>query len=234
MKDVAGRLAAVNLEIESACRSSGRRRDAVRLIAVSKFHPDADIQAAIRAGQMDFGENYVQEALAKQAVISAGESAPRWHMIGHVQSRKARDVAGKFEMIHTLDSIKLANALQKHIDGNVQKVLIEVNASGEKQKSGIRPEDAQELARHVLERCPGLDLRGLMCMAPVYDAGELARPHFARLRRLRDALEHDLGVRLPELSMGMSGDFGAAIAEGATMVRIGTAIFGARPLKRPE
>lgn len=219
--------------LDAACAAAGRGRDDVVLIAVSKLHPAADVAAVARAGQLDFGENYVQEALQKREEL-AGEPAcrnVRWHMIGHVQSRKAAQVAGAFALIHTLDSRKLADGLERRLAvlEARQPVLMEVNVAAEPQKSGIMAEDLPALADYIVESCPHLELRGLMCLPPVFDAGEAARPHFARLRVLCEELRARLGLPLPELSMGMSGDFEAAVAEGATLVRIGTDIFGPRP-----
>lgn len=227
------RYARVLERLDAACAAAGRGRDDVVLIAVSKLHPAADVAAVARAGQLDFGENYVQEALQKREEL-AGEPAcrnVRWHMIGHVQSRKAAQVAGAFALIHTLDSRKLADGLERRLAvlEARQPVLMEVNVAAELQKSGIMAEDLPALADYIVESCPHLELRGLMCLPPVFDAGEAARPHFARLRVLCEELRARLGLPLPELSMGMSGDFEAAVAEGATMVRIGTDIFGPRP-----
>lgn len=227
------RYARVLERLDAACAAAGRGRDDVGLIAVSKLHPAADVAAVARAGQLDFGENYVQEALQKREEL-AGEPAcrnVRWHMIGHVQSRKAAQVAGAFALIHTLDSRKLADGLERRLAvlEARQPVLMEVNVAAEPQKSGIMAEDLPALADYIVESCPHLELRGLMCLPPVFDAGEAARPHFARLRVLCEELRARLGLPLPELSMGMSGDFEAAVAEGATMVRIGTDIFGPRP-----
>ncbi len=221
--------------LDAACAAAGRKREDVTLIAVSKLHPALDVAGVARAGQLDFGENYVQEALQKREEL-AGEPACRnlrWHMIGHVQSRKAAQVAGAFALIHTLDSRKLADALERRLAGAEarQPVLMEVNVAAEPQKSGLMAEDLPALADHILENCPHLELRGLMCLPPVFDAGEASRPHFARLRALCEELRGRLGLPLPELSMGMSGDFAAAVAEGASMVRIGTDIFGPRPPK---
>lgn len=227
------RYARVLERLDAACAAAGRGREDVALIAVSKLHPAADVAAVARAGQLDFGENYVQEALQKREEL-AGEPAcrnVRWHMIGHVQSRKAAQVAGAFALIHTLDSRKLADGLERRLAvlEARQPVLMEVNVAAEPQKSGIMAEDLPALADYIVESCPHLELRGLMCLPPVFDAGEAARPHFARLRVLCEELRARLGLPLPELSMGMSGDFEAAVAEGATMVRIGTDIFGPRP-----
>ena len=225
--------------IDAACASAGRSRESVRLIAVSKLHPAESLAQVAAAGQIDFGENYVQEALQKRQDLSANPATAaqcagiRWHMIGHVQSRKAPLVAGAFNLVHTLDSRKLADAFERRLaeGGARQPVLFEVNVGGESQKSGVMPADLPELADYVLEHCPHLEVQGLMCLPPVFDAGEAARPYFARLRELRDTLSTRLGLPLPELSMGMSGDFEGAVAEGATMVRIGTDIFGPRPAK---
>lgn len=233
------RYARVLDRIDAACASAGRPRESVRLIAVSKLHPAESLAHVAAAGQIDFGENYVQEALQKRQDLSADPATAaqcagiRWHMIGHVQSRKAPLVAGAFNLVHTLDSRKLADAFERRLaeGGARQPVLFEVNVGGESQKSGVMSADLPELADYVLERCPHLEVQGLMCLPPVFDAGEAARPYFARLRELRDTLSTRLGLPMPELSMGMSGDFEGAVAEGATMVRIGTDIFGPRPAK---
>ena len=233
--ELAGRLASVRERLARACAANGRRPEDVLLVAVSKFHPASDIAVVAAAGQRDFGENYVQEALEKRAELEADPLAAdlRWHMIGHVQSRKAAQVAGAFVLIHTLDSVKLADALERRlaVTGALQPVLMEINIGGEPQKAGVLEKDAAALGEHVLAACPHLSLRGLMCLPPVFDAGDAARPYFARLRRLGEDLRSRLGIAMPELSMGMSGDFAAAVAEGATIVRIGTDIFGPRPAK---
>lgn len=218
-------------EISEACLKCGRQPEDVELVAVSKFHPVADIAAVAGAGQINFGENYVQEAEEKMKALRPVFPDLRWHMIGHVQSRKASRVAGAFYLLHTLDSVRLADALERKLAelDIIQKALVEVNIADEEQKSGIAASNLQELGEHVLAHCPHISLRGLMCLPPVFDSGEAARPFFERLRELRDALEPALGLALPQLSMGMSGDFAGAIAEGATIVRIGTEIFGPRP-----
>ena len=221
--------------VAEAARQAGRTPDTVTLVAVSKLHPAADIGEVAGAGQVDFGENYVQEALAKQDELAAEPRCARvrWHMIGHVQSRKAKDVAGRFSCIHTLDSLKLARGLEAHLaeQGGEQEALIQVNVGEEAQKSGVSAQDLPELAENIRTTCPHIHLRGLMCLPPVFDAGMAARPHFALLRELNEALRTRLCLPLPHLSMGMSGDFEAAILEGATLVRIGTDIFGTRPPK---
>lgn len=228
---------AVLERLDKAVSRAGRARSEVRLIAVSKLHPADMVAAVAELGQADFGENYVQEALEKREQLGAMPGFAReisWHMIGHVQSRKAPLVAGSFTLVHTLDSVKLASAMEKHLakTGAEQKVLIEVNVGDESQKSGIDAASLHELADHVLQACPHLTLQGLMCIPPVFDAGEGARPFFAKLRRLAEDLRTHTGLALPELSMGMSGDFEWAVLEGATYVRVGTDIFGQRPPKK--
>lgn len=218
--------------LERACLSAGRRREDVTLVAVSKFHSPEDIEAVAALGQLDFGENYVQEAEGKMDRL--GKNL-RWHMIGHVQSRKASAVAGNFALVHTLDSIKLADAMEKRLASLdlEQRVLIEVNIAGEAGKAGVDAKELGALAGHVEACCPRLKLEGLMCLPPAYDSGEAARPYFSRLYGLREDLGRTIGRPLPHLSMGMSGDFEAAVKEGATIVRIGTDIFGPRPRKLP-
>lgn len=228
--------------LEAACAAAGRRREEVVLVAVSKLHSAAAIATLRAVGQKDFGENYMQESLQKRQCLAAEQKEPgearagrgqgelRWHFIGRLQSRKAAQAAGNFALIHSLDSRRLAEALERGLApaGQRQAVLIQVNLAAEAQKSGITTEDLPALADYVLQSCPHLDLRGLMCLPPAFDAGQAARPHFARLHALRESLRARLLMPLPELSMGMSGDFEAAVAEGATLVRIGTDIFGPR------
>lgn len=219
--------------LEQACARAGRKRGELTLVAVSKFHSAEDIRVVAALGQADFGENYVQEAQAKMEALRDLPDL-RWHMIGHVQSRKASAVAGHFKLVHTLDSIKLARGMQAQLEKNGvrQAVLVEVNIAAEPQKSGLMAEKLEELANFVQAECPALELCGLMCLPPVLDSGDAARPYFAKLRGLRDRLAASTGLALPDLSMGMSGDFAAAILEGANIVRIGTDIFGPRPPKR--
>ena len=217
-------------------RHAGRPAGSVRLVAVSKFHPASDIADLFRLGQRDFGENYVQEARAKQQELAGMDI--RWHAIGALQSNKARDVAGRFFLLHTLASESLARALVRRLpEGAVQDVLIEVNIGEEPQKAGVMPPDMPAFMEALLkgglvsEDGPGLRLRGLMCLPPRCGEGEEARPWFVRLRELRDSLARQYGLALPELSMGMSGDYRQAIEEGATIIRVGTEIFGPRPVK---
>lgn len=222
--------------LETAICSCGRKKEDVTLVAVSKLHPASMVAAVCDLGQVDFGENYVQEAMDKRAEIEAMGTPRtiRWHMIGHVQSRKASIVAGAFDLIHSLDSVHLADGIEKHCAAKnaVQKVLIEVNVGEEPQKTGVEMKDLDALAAHVIEKCPHLELQGLMCIPPVYNGGAAARPYFAKLRELKEKLSASTGLALPHLSMGMSGDFEWAIMEGATFVRVGTDIFGPRPPKK--
>ena len=225
------RLHAVRDRIAHAAHAAARDPRDVRLVAVSKFHPAWAIAALATAGQLDFGETYIQEALSKQAELS--HLALRWHCVGHVQTNKAKNMAGCFYYIHSLDSLKFAQVLRRHILApQRQQVLIQVNVGNEGQKSGVHPKELPALAEHVVQM-PEFDLMGLMCLPPFFDNGALARPYFALLRELCERLRMRLGLALPELSMGMSGDFVEAVAEGATLVRIGTDIFGPRPVRSP-
>ncbi len=218
----------------AACERCGRAPESVRLVAISKFHPASDIAALAACGQREFGESYVQEALAKQDELVGQDIL--WHFVGGLQTKKARAVVGRFALAHSVDSEKLARELAKRAKEAriLQPVLIEVNLGEEEQKAGVDEADLAELAALVVslkDRGCGLDLRGLMCLPPVFDSPEEARPYFEHLRELRDELAQNLGQPLPELSMGMTGDFEAAIEEGATIVRVGTYIFGPRPPK---
>ncbi len=230
------RFAEVRERVREATRRAGRQEDSVTLVAVSKLHPAASIACIAGEGQVDFGENYVQEALAKQDALAG--LPIRWHCIGHLQSKKAKDVAGRFCLIHAVDNLKLAQNLQNRMamlpvgqtDGalRVQDILIQVNIGNEAQKSGVAIAALPELVEAVAQ-LPLLRVCGVMGMPPFHCVGDLATPFFERLRELRDATERRLGVALPHLSMGMSQDFEQAIAQGATLVRVGTDIFGSRP-----
>lgn len=224
--ELVGRWRQVLEEMAEAALAAGRDPAGVRLVAVSKRHPAAAVAALHAAGQTVFGENYVQEARAKMAALPA---SIQWHLVGHLQTNKARQAVGAFALIHSLDSVRLAQTLQEAAarQGVTQPVLVQVNLGREVQKSGVLEEDLPALAE-TLVGAPNLAWQGLMLLPPCFDDPEGARPYFAALRRLRDGLEERWGVRLPELSMGMSGDFAAAIAEGATLVRVGTRIFGER------
>jgi len=226
--ELAANVAEVKEALAEAARKAGRMPEDVTLVAVSKIKPASDVRALSESGQMDFGENYVQEAVAKQEALS--DLDVNWHFIGGLQSNKAKFVAGNFGLVHSVDSRKLAQALHKKASshGVVQDILVQVNIAGESQKSGITEENLSQLADEVMEM-EGVRLVGLMTMPPFFDEPEQARPVFSRLRELKDRLEKELGTKLPHLSMGMTGDFIPAVREGATLVRIGTRIFGARP-----
>jgi PLP dependent protein len=231
VSDVASALFAVRERIRAAALASGRDPASVALVAVSKTHPAAAIRQAYAAGQRDFGENYVQELLQKAEELQ-DLSELRWHLIGHLQRNKARQVAPLLSLLHTVDTVELANELGKRLSaaapGRRLPVLVEVSIAGEAQKHGVAPNDLKELLDAVEAR-PELTLRGLMCVPPLSEDAAAARPHFERLRELQ-AL-HGGAARLPELSMGMTHDLEHAVAAGATLVRVGTAIFGARPAR---
>ncbi|EHJ48415.1 protein of unknown function UPF0001 [Solidesulfovibrio carbinoliphilus subsp. oakridgensis] len=222
-----GRLAGVKKRIEEACRRGGRDPAEVTLVAVSKFHDAAAVAELAACGQTVFGESYIQEALPK---MEAGPAGLTWHFIGHLQRNKGKLAIGRFALIHTLDNLELARLLQKKTGEQglaPQAVCLQVNVAGEAQKSGVSPEGLPALAEAVAAM-PALSLSGLMVLPPVFDDPDGARPAFARLRELRDGLAARLGLALPVLSMGMSGDLEAAILEGATHVRVGTDLFGPR------
>lgn len=225
---IAERLMEIRKDISGAAVRAGRNPDEVRLVAVSKTRPAADVIAAFQAGQIIFGENYVQEFAAKALQVP---QPVEWHFIGHLQSNKVRQIAGLVSMIHSLDRLSLAEEINRQWGkiGKVCDVLVQVNISGETTKSGMDAENALGMVRDIA-RLPNIRIKGLMTMPPFFDDPEAARPYFAELKRLSDLIEgYGLaGVEMKELSMGMSGDFEAAIREGATLVRIGTAIFGER------
>lgn len=226
--DIAANLARICEGIAVACARCGRDPATVRLVAVSKTHPTQAVRAAAAAGQILFGESYVQEFLAKADAV---DLPVQWHFIGHLQSNKARYLPGKVDMIHSVDRLSLAEEIDRQwrARGLTAEVLIEVNLGGESSKSGVSEAELEPLLRR-LSALPHLAVRGLMTLPPYCDDPEEARPHFRRLRELAeriDALSLP-GVTMRELSMGMSHDFAVAIEEGATLVRIGTAIFGER------
>ena len=207
----------------AACEQAGRSRDDVKLVAVSKRKPAEAVIEAAEAGQILFGENRVQEAQIKIPICPQNL---HWHLIGHLQSNKAKLAAGLFRMIHSVDSEKLMRALDEH-SATPLPILIQVNVSGEGSKSGCSPEEVAGLIE-VANNCSQVEVHGLMTIPPFTPDPEKARTHFSNLRKLRDELQETTGTPLPELSMGMSNDFEIAIAEGATFVRIGTDIFGVR------
>ena len=223
MSEIAARLMEVRERIERAALRANRDPQSIRLVAVSKAQPANKIREAYRAGQRIFGENYAQELREKTEAFADLEGL-EWHFIGHLQSNKAKLVAPVARLVHTVDSEGLARELVKRAPGNHLRALLEVNVGSEPQKGGAPPDRILDLAR-LLSSIEGLELQGLMCVPP-FDRP--SRPFFARLREVRDQVGEALHLPLPELSMGMSGDFEEAIAEGATLVRVGTAIFGER------
>jgi len=218
---IAENLARVRERIDAACRRAGRSSDDITLVGVSKGFPAEAIAEACAAGLRDVGENRVQEAAPKIETLAAQGVRPRWHLIGHLQSNKAKTAVDRFAIIHSIDSLRIAEAISRPAREPVP-VLLEVNVSQEASKYGFTMDEVVP-ALPAIRALPRLDVRGLMTVAPLVDDPEAVRPVFRDLRALRDRLG------LEELSMGMSGDFEVAIEEGATMVRVGRAIFGERP-----
>jgi hypothetical protein len=222
----ADNLAGIQQQISAACARAGRDAQSVMLLAVSKTHPAEAIAEAVNSGQIFFGENKVQEAKAK---IPLSPGRARWHFIGHLQSNKARDAVDLFEMIQSVDSLNLAHEISKRCEQAAKEIsiLLEVNVAGESSKFGYKPD--QLLAElKELNSLPRITVQGLMTVPPFATEPEKSRPHFQRLREIKSQCEQILGAPLPHLSMGMSGDFEVAIEEGATIVRVGTALFGPR------
>lgn len=214
----------------TAATRARRSADEVTLVAVSKTHPVAKLREAIAAGQIDFGENRVQEAETK--IPEVGRNAARWHLIGHLQSNKARRAVELFDWIHSVDSVDLARRIDRicdEVDREDLPVLIQVDLGHEATKTGVEEKALREVV-DVVRECDRLRLMGLMTLPPLFDDAEKARPYFKRLRELRDELQEEgaFGERLGDLSMGMTHDFEIAIEEGATIIRVGTAIFGER------
>ena len=228
MRDLNEILEDVKGRIEAACGRSGRDPGDVEIVAVTKTHGAEVVKEAWDAGLGIVGENKVQEAAWKKP---ASVSGPQWHLIGHLQSNKVRHALELFDFIHSVDSEKLADRINFIADeiGAAPHVLLEVNVSGEKSKSGMAPEAVKSALEHIRLECPRITVEGLMTMAPFSEDPEDARPYFRRLRELRDELQDSLGVGLPRLSMGMSGDYEVAVEEGATWIRLGTVLFGERP-----
>ncbi|MBC8029991.1 MAG: YggS family pyridoxal phosphate-dependent enzyme [Pyrinomonadaceae bacterium] len=229
-KDLRTRLNALRKRVESAALGCNRATDEITLIAISKTHPTETLRAAIDLGIADLGENRVQEADAK--ITELGRKAARWHLVGHLQENKARRAVGLFDIIHSLDSISLAQRLERLCvsEGRDElPVLVQINLGGEERKTGTDPTELKPLLDAVAE-CRRLRLIGLMTLPPYSENAEDGRPFFKTLRELRDQLQSEgrFGGVSGELSMGMSHDFEVAIEEGATMIRVGTAIFGER------
>jgi len=232
MKSISANIDSIRYRIALAAKRAGRDPESVRLVAVTKRKSVEVVCEALAAGQCLFGENYLQEAQGKILDAKLKKQTVSWHFIGHLQSNKAKLAADLFDCVETVDSVKLAGALERRLaelDKNLS-VLVQVNVGGEEQKAGVLPAEAEQICRQI-GRFPHLRLRGLMTMPPFYDDPEQVRPFFRQLRFLAEELQAK-GVfadeMTPELSMGMSGDFEVAIEEGATLVRVGTALFGER------
>lgn len=228
---IASNIANIRARIETACQRCQRDPASVRLVAVSKTHPAASVDAAAAAGQELFGENYVQEFAAKAEEVAA---PVQWHFIGSLQSNKVKYLAGKVAMIHSVDRLSLAEELDRQWGklGQTLEILIEVNLGEEESKGGASTDAAIELVNRIAT-LPHLKICGLMALPPYLEDAEAVRPYFRRLRQLSEQITaaNMTGVVMRELSMGMSHDFEVAIEEGATLVRVGTAIFGTRGSK---
>lgn len=226
MSEVAGNLSEISGKISAACERAGRSRAAVELIAVSKTFPEESIRDAFAAGQLIFGESKLQEAEPK---IASLPGSIHWHFIGRVQRNKVRKLLQNFEVIHAIDSLRLASYADGIAEelGLFPKVFLQVNIGGELSKGGFEP-DVLRAEIQGLIQLKRLEILGLMCIPPAGPDAESARSWFAALREMRDSLQTDFGIGLPALSMGMSGDYEVAIEEGATHVRVGSAIFGKR------
>ncbi|MSS71973.1 MAG: YggS family pyridoxal phosphate-dependent enzyme [Candidatus Latescibacteria bacterium] len=226
---LADRLKSVRDRMARAAEQAGRRAEEVTLVAVSKTRTVAEIQEALRAGLQVLGENRVQEAEEKQGSVSL---PAHWHLIGHLQTNKVKKAVEIFDLIHSVDSLPLAQEIDRRAErmGKVADALVQVNTSGEESKSGVEPEEALDLIGAV-SGLKSVRVRGLMTIGALGAEGDRARPFFVVLRGIRDrvAAARIAGVSMEHLSMGMTGDFEAAIEEGATLVRVGTAIFGVRP-----
>jgi PLP dependent protein len=222
-REISDRLAQVQGRIADAVKLAGREAESVRLVLASKTQPPEAVAAAYAAGAREFGENYVQEAAVKRSTF--GQPDLRWHLIGHLQTNKARIAVETFDLIQTLDNQRLATALFRLRPSPLMPVLVEINLAGETSKGGIEPKHAEALINSMRGQ---VDVQGLMAIPPAMPTAEAARPFFHELRELRDKLAALTGLALSELSMGMTEDFTAAILEGATIVRVGRAVFGER------
>lgn len=230
MSQIARNLEEIRRRLVAAAERAGRDPGEVRLVAVTKTVDLGRLKEAVAAGQTHFGENYLQEAKAKIATLGPGLT---WHFIGHLQSNKAKAAVEFFHLIHSVDRLRLAQALEAAAARlqKVQDILIQVNLAGEATKSGAAPGEVADLLKEI-KKMPHLRVLGLMTLPPWLPDPEAVRPYFRALRELRDRLQEDgVAKELPELSMGMTGDFEVAVEEGATLVRLGTAIFGERPPK---
>ena len=228
---IAQNLEVVRGEIARAAGKAGRRAEEIELVAVSKTHPAETVRATLEAGQLLFGESRVQEARAKIPLLP---SRLRWHFIGHLQKNKIRQALPLFELFHGIDSLALAQDMERiaEEEGSRPRILLEVNLAAEASKHGFAAESLPPIMEQLLS-LGRLSIEGLMAIPPIAPEAENSRPYFVALRKLRDELESKFDLRLPQLSMGMSGDYLVAVEEGATLVRVGTAIFGERHRTRP-
>jgi pyridoxal phosphate enzyme (YggS family) len=232
MGTIAENLERVREQIAQATAKAGRAGDEIQLVAITKTHDAEKVREAIEAGQILFGESRVQEARAK---IPELPSNLRWHFVGHLQKNKIRHALPLFEMIHSVDSLALAEDINRiaEEEGMHPRVLLEVNVAGEGSKFGFHPEKLRTEMKALLA-LPRLSIEGLMTIPPIAEEAEASRKYFVDLRELRDALEKDFDLKLQQLSMGMTNDFAIAVEEGATLVRVGTAIFGERARTKRE
>src|SRR6059058_175670 len=232
MDDLAANLKRVLMQISDSARKAGRSPDEIELVAISKTHDAEKVHAVYEAGQVLFGESRVQEARAK---IPELPSAIRWHFVGHLQKNKIRQALPLFELIHSVDSFALAKEINRIADedGMHPRVLLEVNVAGEGSKFGFQPDKLRAEMESLLA-LPRLSILGLMTIPPIAEEAEASRRYFVQLRELRDRLQTEFHVDLPQLSMGMTQDFPIAVEEGATLVRVGTAIFGERRARKGD
>jgi PLP dependent protein len=230
MSSVAENLERVREQVAEAAAKVGRAVDEIQLVAITKTHAAERVREAIEAGQTLFGESRVQEARAKIPLLPA---SLRWHFVGHLQKNKIRHALPLFEVFHSIDSLALAHEMNRIADedGMHPRVLLEINVSGEGSKFGFKPETVRAEMESLLA-LPRLSIEGLMTIPPLAENAEASREFFAQLREFRDALEKEFDLKLPQLSMGMTTDFTVATEEGATLVRVGTAIFGERSKKQ--
>ena len=228
MRDFGEILSEVRSRIERACAKARRDISEVDIVAVTKTHGDEVVREAFNAGLVMAGENKVQEAMWKK---SAAPSGVEWHLIGHLQTNKVRHALTTFDVIHSVDSIRLADKIEAVAAelGRRPRILLEVNVAGEKSKCGLKPQEVEETLRHIVEESNRITVEGFMTMAPFTMEPESSRVYFRALRELRDRMQDCFGFALPRLSMGMSGDFEVAVEEGATWLRLGTVLFGERP-----
>jgi hypothetical protein len=230
--DIARNLKHVCEQIADAAAKAGRAVDEIELVAITKTHPAETVREAVEAGHRLFGESRVQEARVK---IPELPSNLRWHFVGHLQKNKIRHALHLFELFHGVDSLGLAQEINRIAgeEGMQARALLEINVAEEGSKFGFKTETLRVEMEPLLE-LPRLSIEGLMCVPPLTDEAEASRKYFVKLRELRDSLEQEFNVKLPRLSMGMTNDFPVAVREGATLVRVGTAIFGQRPKPRKD